>query len=356
MFFSIRKNNAYGSEISLDGNRILLKLFGMQLLCHFKEATIPVDEKRSDESKDDRNYVSRENAYVGDDGTGDTNSITPGKGREDGDVLDGHGGCVGSSSEKIEDDCSTDDENGVLRLRGGGGKGSGRRRKDNTKQQIESLSQEKTEKNSSVSYVDDVDDDISFVSPKGLPCRDCHKTVLQSSTSEKEMENVVGGDVDEGGKKSSEFLTKSENVQRKRPSDCSRRHNLKPKIANKIACCFYCKIMGEVIDVHPYVPCDYLGNSIFFCHKCKHNWRLFRDAAHRAGALLLKGEINEEICALCSDAPETALNCCCKCPRSFCGMCLKKVTIIIHLHKVSGLNSLIERWNFICSGTKATGH
>jgi hypothetical protein len=53
--------------------------------------------------------------------------------------------------------------------------------------------------------------------------------------------------------------------------------------------------------------------------------RSYREKAKDGGYLLLPGEQNEEICALCSDAPETELVLCSSCPRAYCLPCLTRI-------------------------------
>jgi hypothetical protein len=93
--------------------------------------------------------------------------------------------------------------------------------------------------------------------------------------------------------------------------------------------CFFCQ-MGEKkyredhLTGHPYVSCDFKGAPIFMCLKCVSAWKMYRDAAKEADELLLPGEINEELCALCSSLPDTLVMCA-SCPRSYCECCLSIV-------------------------------
>jgi len=50
-----------------------------------------------------------------------------------------------------------------------------------------------------------------------------------------------------------------------------------------------------------------------------------RKKADRSKQLVLVGETNEEICAICSDCPKTDLILCSSCPRSYCEPCLMRV-------------------------------
>lgn len=76
---------------------------------------------------------------------------------------------------------------------------------------------------------------------------------------------------------------------------------------------------------HPYVFADYTGSTLYLCSDCNTNWRLYRQKANDDGYLLLTGEQNEEICAICSDAPESELVLCSVCPRSYCLPCLTRI-------------------------------
>jgi hypothetical protein len=90
--------------------------------------------------------------------------------------------------------------------------------------------------------------------------------------------------------------------------------------------CVFCdasKLSHRDLDflVHPYVPKYSSGRHIFMCSICVENWKEFRETAEHDGQLILPGEINEEICAICSDTPSTLVMCG-ECPRSFCHNCL----------------------------------
>jgi len=96
----------------------------------------------------------------------------------------------------------------------------------------------------------------------------------------------------------------------------------------KIVVCSYCqksKASSQETDfyLHPYVPRTFEGAPFFFCSSCIFNWKDYRDDAIVHGQLILDGEVNEEICALCSTTPEE-LVLCSTCPRSYCHDCLRK--------------------------------
>lgn len=94
--------------------------------------------------------------------------------------------------------------------------------------------------------------------------------------------------------------------------------------------CFYCKNEYENLGltndlyIHPYVPIKFDGLPVLMCITCLQNWKEYRDTAQYENELILPGEINEEICCLCSDSPET-LTLCSSCPRSYCNTCLLKI-------------------------------
>lgn len=102
--------------------------------------------------------------------------------------------------------------------------------------------------------------------------------------------------------------------------------------------CFYCRkekenipsrsLVGDEEEIqvylHPYVPRSFQKEHIMMCSSCIDNWKEYRDAVIYEQQLILPGEVNEEICALCSDTPDT-LTLCSFCTRSYCGGCLKKV-------------------------------
>lgn len=93
--------------------------------------------------------------------------------------------------------------------------------------------------------------------------------------------------------------------------------------------CVYCmKVKASHIDlefvIHPYVPITFKNDTIFMCMTCMDNWKEYRDKAEHEFQLILDGQVNEELCCLCSDTPET-LVLCSNCPRSFCPNCLSKI-------------------------------
>jgi|EP01033_Poteriospumella_lacustris_P005504 hypothetical protein len=93
--------------------------------------------------------------------------------------------------------------------------------------------------------------------------------------------------------------------------------------------CFYCAATSADKDApdffnHPYVPFASDRSRIFMCSICLGNWKDYRDAAQQEQQLILAGEVNEEVCALCSDTPDTLILCA-SCQRSYCGGCLALV-------------------------------
>lgn len=74
------------------------------------------------------------------------------------------------------------------------------------------------------------------------------------------------------------------------------------------------------------------------CSICIENWKEYRDAAEHEQQLVLEDEINEEICAVCSDTPET-LVLCSGCPRSFCDHCLGKILSDSELREITAVDA-----------------
>jgi hypothetical protein len=67
--------------------------------------------------------------------------------------------------------------------------------------------------------------------------------------------------------------------------------------------CVFCgvqKIMEFHKDfaVHPYVPATFDNKNIYMCIPCLRNWKEFRDKAARENQLVLKDEVNEELCGM----------------------------------------------------------
>ena len=96
---------------------------------------------------------------------------------------------------------------------------------------------------------------------------------------------------------------------------------------NKIKC-IYCDVEKDrdphrVYIVHPYCPVSHSDETITMCMPCAGNWDAYRSKLQSSLGLILAGEENEELCALCSDTPEQLVMCS-FCPRSFCNNCLKR--------------------------------
>jgi hypothetical protein len=74
--------------------------------------------------------------------------------------------------------------------------------------------------------------------------------------------------------------------------------------------CVFCGVqkMMEVskdFAVHPYVPATFQNKTIYMCILCLQNWKEFREKAIKDNQLILKDEVNEELCGenyLCSDS------------------------------------------------------
>ena len=56
--------------------------------------------------------------------------------------------------------------------------------------------------------------------------------------------------------------------------------------------------------IHPYVPKNYRSKCIYMCSSCIESWQVYRQTAQEENTLMVPGETNEEICAICSDSPE----------------------------------------------------
>ena len=93
--------------------------------------------------------------------------------------------------------------------------------------------------------------------------------------------------------------------------------------------CFYCQTRqpedeDRFLYIHPYVSMTYQKTPVLMCVSCLENWKVYRDDAQYENELIFPGEINEEICCLCSDSPQF-LTLCSNCQRSFCKECLQKI-------------------------------
>ncbi len=75
--------------------------------------------------------------------------------------------------------------------------------------------------------------------------------------------------------------------------------------------------------VHPYCPVTHSKETITMCMPCANNWDKYRSKLQKSEGLILKGEENEELCAICSDTPDQLIMCS-FCPRSFCNQCLQR--------------------------------
>lgn len=93
--------------------------------------------------------------------------------------------------------------------------------------------------------------------------------------------------------------------------------------------CFYCSVTSAMdcvrkFVVHPYVPQSSKSVPVVMCLICLENWKEYRDKAEFENELILADQVNEEICALCSDTPPELILCD-VCPRSYCHNCLEKI-------------------------------
>ncbi len=113
-------------------------------------------------------------------------------------------------------------------------------------------------------------------------------------------------------------------------------------------CCVFCdskKAECPSLDFmyHPYVNKTFSGADIFMCMPCVVNWDDYRSKLDTENGLILPGEQNEELCAICSDTPDE-LTMCSTCVRSYCRPCLRRSC------SVEDLNALEteEEWNCMC--------
>lgn len=65
--------------------------------------------------------------------------------------------------------------------------------------------------------------------------------------------------------------------------------------------CVFCGVqkMMEIskdFAVHPYVPATFQNKTIYMCILCLQNWKEFREKAIKDNQLILKDEVNEELC------------------------------------------------------------
>ena len=94
--------------------------------------------------------------------------------------------------------------------------------------------------------------------------------------------------------------------------------------------CVFCDIkkvdhLNRKLDFisHPFVTKTFSGNEIYLCIPCVTNWSDYRCRMESENGLILPGEQNEELCAICSDTPDE-LVLCSTCVRSYCNPCLKR--------------------------------
>lgn len=92
--------------------------------------------------------------------------------------------------------------------------------------------------------------------------------------------------------------------------------------------CVYCEAEKRMpafnnteFVVHPYCSMTHDKEIITMCMPCATNWDNYRTNLKSTMGLVLPGEFNEELCALCSDTPDQLLLCS-FCPRSYCKACL----------------------------------
>lgn len=65
--------------------------------------------------------------------------------------------------------------------------------------------------------------------------------------------------------------------------------------------CVFCGVqktmeIGKDFAIHPYVPATFENKNIYMCLPCLRNWKEFREKAIFDKQLILKDEVNEELC------------------------------------------------------------
>ena len=65
--------------------------------------------------------------------------------------------------------------------------------------------------------------------------------------------------------------------------------------------CVFCRVQKSTektlkFAVHPYVPVTFKKEEVYMCLPCMHNWKDYREKAILDDQLVLKGELNEELC------------------------------------------------------------
>ena len=68
--------------------------------------------------------------------------------------------------------------------------------------------------------------------------------------------------------------------------------------------CVFCGVqqtmeISREFAIHPYVPLTFSKKNIYMCVICLHNWKDFREKAILDNQLVLKNEVNEELCGKC---------------------------------------------------------
>jgi hypothetical protein len=167
-------------------------------------------------------------------------------------------------------------------------------------------------------------------------CKECFAAALRLNIASRDSffsgiydSGCVVKDVEENGEVICTTLQAfiASNRHRDAVSSPGRREKKEVKVASK---CFFCQetpkryAPDSKLVVHPYVDRDFKGGQIQMCSRCIGNWKFYRDEAILNNELVLDGETNEELCALCSAIPDV-LVLCSSCPRSFCEVCLSLV-------------------------------
>lgn len=120
--------------------------------------------------------------------------------------------------------------------------------------------------------------------------------------------------------------------------------------------CVFCDSAKAILKdldfvLHPNVSQNSANRPVFMCGVCIENWKEFRENAEHEDQLVLPGEVNEEICAVCSDTPES-LVLCGECPRSFCSACLAHLLTPAQLRELEHSDD----WVCVCCAVDQSRH
>ena len=174
---------------------------------------------------------------------------------------------------------------------------------------------------------------------------------------------ILGDEIDRMKKENpGVFFSSLLNARLMRQDTLNSSHTTKNEDSTAIALadvqCVFCdapKLIYKELDflIHPNVPTTSDGKNIYMCSICIENWKEYREIAEHEDQLVLEGEINEEICAICSDTPST-LVLCGNCPRSYCNNCLQRILTTKELNELN-MNPDAD-WLCMCCNTGFSDH